>query len=198
MAIQIEYTPADFYDELLAVADAAGADPCGAYAALGAVLRRAVDQRLLHSSLALRRDVRKGRLPFEGAPRGACAGQPRQRRAREAAPLRRVRQRRAAPPLPPRPKERVPLHRSRLWRGRRPAAPGFAPAPARPQHGSRRGAGRLCARGRRVGRRHHGHRHLRARGHAARRLLRPLGRRLRPTRAEASSTWSVRAWRRAP
>ena len=52
MAIQIEYTPADFYDELLAVADAAGADPCRAYAALGAVLRRAVDQRLLHSSLA--------------------------------------------------------------------------------------------------------------------------------------------------
>ena len=52
MAIQIEYTPADFYDELLSVADAAGADPCRAYAALGAVLRRAVDQRLLHSSLA--------------------------------------------------------------------------------------------------------------------------------------------------
>ena len=52
MAIQIEYTPADFYDELLAVADAAGAEPCRAYAALGAVLRRAVDQRLLHSSLA--------------------------------------------------------------------------------------------------------------------------------------------------
>lgn len=52
MGIYIEDTPADFFAELSAAAGAASADVVGAYTALGAVFRRAVDQRLLHSSIA--------------------------------------------------------------------------------------------------------------------------------------------------
>ena len=52
MPIYIEDTPGDLYAELLAAADAAGANLAGAYATLAAVFRRTVEQRLYHSSLA--------------------------------------------------------------------------------------------------------------------------------------------------
>lgn len=52
MEIYIEDTASDFYAELLALGEAACDDYAKAYAGLGAVFRRAVDQRLLHSSIA--------------------------------------------------------------------------------------------------------------------------------------------------
>lgn len=52
MGIYIEDAPSDFYGELLAAAQRAGADVMGAYATLAAVFRRAVDQRLMHSTIA--------------------------------------------------------------------------------------------------------------------------------------------------